>query len=455
MLARRRLKQEVGDQHSNKQLARCRPQVEELDIDQLRPAKTNPRVHSDRQIKLIKRSLKLFGFINPILVDVENNIVAGHGRAKAAKELGMTNVPVLRIEHLNEVEIRAYIIADNRLAEKAAWDRSLLAIELQGLTEIGFEIDAIGFEPAELDIVLDEAAEVVDANGPDDVVPTTEKSPVSKRGSLWICGNHRLLCGDARDGQDYERVLEGNKAGYVFADPPYNVPIAGHVSSLGHDEFAMASGEMSPEGFTAFLACVFRHMAAHSFDGSLHHICMDWRHIGEIITAGKKVFYELKNICVWCKTNAGMGSLYRSQHEFILVWLNGHGPHVNNVELGRHGRSRSNVWTYPGANSFRPGRNDELRIHPTVKPVALVADAIKDCSLRSALVLDPFAGSGTTLIAAEKTGRAARGIEIEPRYVDVAVRRWQAYTGKVAIQAETGLTFEQAEEADTRIRSGR
>ena len=454
MVKRRRLRQEVRDQPPQT-LARCSPRVEDLGINRLRPTKSNPRVHSDRQISLIKRSIQRFGFNNPILVDSANNIIAGHGRARAAQQLGMNTVPVLRIEHLNPDEIRAYIIADNRLAEKSGWDRALLAIELHGLSEIGFEIDAIGFEPAELDIVLEEADEAAGADGPDDIVPVTEKSPVSKPGSLWICGKHRLLCGDARDEQHYERILDGDKASFVFTDPPYNVKIAGHVSSRGHDEFAMASGEMSPEEFSAFLESVFRLMSTYSCGGSLHQVCMDWRHIEEIINAGKKVFHELKNICVWCKTNAGMGSLYRSQHEFILVWLNGTGTHVNNVELGRHGRSRSNVWTYPGVNTFRRGRNDELRMHPTVKPVALVADAIKDCSLRGAIVLDPFLGSGTTLIAAEKTGRKARCLEIEPRYVDVAVRRWQAYTGKPALQADTGLTFEQAEEAETRIRRGR
>jgi DNA modification methylase len=453
MVKRRRLRQEVQDQPPQT-LARCSPKVEDLGINRLRPTKSNPRVHSDRQISLIKRSIQRFGFNNPILVDSANNIIAGHGRARAAQQLGMNTVPVLRIEHLNPDEIRAYIIADNRLAEKSGWDRALLAIELQGLSEIGFEIDAIGFEPAELDIVLEEADEAAGADGPDDIVPVTEKSPVSKPGSLWICGKHRLLCGDARDEQHYARILDGDKASFVFTDPPYNVKIAGHVSSRGHDEFAMASGEMSPEEFSAFLESVFRLMSTYSCDGSLHQVCMDWRHIEEIIDAGKKVFHELKNICVWCKTNAGMGSLYRSQHEFILVWLNGTGTHVNNVELGRHGRSRSNVWTYPGVNTFRRGRNDELRMHPTVKPVALVADAIKDCSLRGAIVLDPFLGSGTTLIAAEKTGRKARCLEIEPRYVDVALRRWQAYTGKPALQADTGLTFEQAEEAETRICRG-
>jgi DNA modification methylase len=452
MVKRRRPRPEVNDEPPK--LARCSPQIEEFDIQQLRAAKKNPRVHSDRQIKLIKRSLERFGFINPILVDAEYRIIAGHGRAKAAEQLGLTTVPVLRIEHLSEDEIRAYVIADNRLAEKSGWDRSLLAIELQGLTEIGFEVEAIGFEPAEVDIILEEAAEAAESNGPEDTVPLVETAAVSTRGSLWTCGDHRLLCGDARKAQDYERILDGKRAAFVFTDPPYNVKIDGHVSGLGrhrHGEFAMASGEMSSEEFVIFLECIFRHLVANSLDGSLHQICMDWRHVGEIVTAGNKIFHDLKNICVWCKTNAGMGSLYRSQHEFILVWLNGRGAHINNIDLGRHGRSRSNVWTYPGVNTFRSGRDDELRMHPTVKPVALVADAIKDCSLRGAAVLDPFVGSGTTLIAAEKTGRKAYGIEIDPHYVDVAVRRWQAYTGRPAIQTDTGLTFEQVEEAGTRI----
>jgi DNA modification methylase len=412
-------------------------------------------VHTDRQIGLIKKSIQRFGFNNPILVDSENNIVAGHGRVKAAQQLGMDSVPVVRIEHLSPDEIRAYIIADNRLAEKSGWDRALLALELQGLSEIGFEIDAIGFEPAEFDIVLEEADEAAGADEPDDIVPAPEILRVSKPGSLWTCGNHRILCGDAREREHYRQVLGEDKASFVFTDPPYNVKISGHVSSRARDEFAMASGEMSSEEFCAFLECVFRQMVAHSCNGSIHQVCMDWRHIEEIIKAGKKVFNELKNLCVWCKTNAGMGSLYRSQHELVLVWQNGTAPHVNNVELGRHGRSRSNVWTYPGVNTFKRGRNDELRMHPTVKPVALVADAIKDCSLRGAIVLDPFLGSGSTLIAAEKTGRKTRGIEIDPRYVDVAVKRWQAYTGKPALQADTGMTFEEAEQAEACVRRGR
>ena len=234
--------------------------------------------------------------------------------------------------------------------------------------------------------------------------------------------------------------------------PPYNDAIR-NVSGLGkthHREFAMASGEMNSEQFSNFLEEIFRQLADHTSDGSLHHICMDWRHAWEMLTAGRTVYWALKNICVWSKTNGGMGSFYRSQHELIFVWQKGPGSHVNNIELGRHGRSRTNVWTYQGVNTFKQDREDELRMHPTVKPVALVADAIKDCTLHGALVLDSFGGSGTTMIAAEKTGRKARMIEIDPHYVDVAVRRWQAYTGKLAIHAESGRTFEEIEETQAR-----
>jgi DNA modification methylase len=263
---------------------------------------------------------------------------------------------------------------------------------------------------------------------------------------LWELGRHRLLCGDARDPLAYEALLEGEKAQFVFTDPPYNVAIDGNVGGLGrihHGNFAMGCGEMSEGEFAEFLATVMQRMAANSVDGSIHQICMDWRHLWEMMAAGRQTYSELKNVCVWAKTNAGMGTFYRSQHEFIFAWKSGSAPHTNTFELGQHGRSRSNLWTYAGVNTLKSGRLDELAMHPTVKPVALVADAIRDCSRRSDLVLDPFAGSGTTLIAAERTGRRARALEIDPGYVDIALRRWQSYTGKQAKLAATGEAFEE------------
>jgi DNA modification methylase len=395
--------------------------------------------------------MRRFGFTNPILVSDDYEFIAGHGRFEAAKLLGLAGVPVVRLSHLSEDERRAYVLADNRLAEKAGWDREILAIELQELIALNFEIDLIGFAMPEIDLILDEARESGEPAGPEDMHPEMLAGPaVSRPGDLWILGNHRLLCGDARSADDHTKVLDKATAQFVFTDPPYNVPIDGHVCGLGrirHRDFALGCGEMSEEAFTGFLTTVFRNLAAYSCDGSIHQICMDWRHIAEITAAGRAVYAELKNVCVWNKANAGIGSFYRSKHELVFVFKCGTAPHINNFELGQHGRTRSNVWDYAGVNSLRPGRLDELAMHPTVKPVALVVDAIKDCSNRNGIVLDPFAGSGTVLIAAERTGRKARALEIDPHYVDVAVSRWQTFTGKAAIHSETGQTFEDVAEA--------
>jgi DNA modification methylase len=424
--------------------------IVQLPIHSLRPYANNGRTHSKRQIKQIFESIKRFGFVNPVLIDESGQIIAGHGRVKAAEQLGLRRIPTIALEHLSEAEKRAYIIADNRLAEKAGWDREILAIELQGLIDLDFDVELTGFDMGEIDLILDEAAEAGEAHSqPEDDAPDVAPGPATTQVSdLWILGKHRLFCGDARDAHAYTTVLDGQLAEFACVDPPYNVRIEGNVSGLGrvkHRNFSMACGEMDERQFTDFLRAAFHLMATHTLNGAIHCIFMDWRHTFEMLTAGRAVYHELKNICVWHKTNAGMGSQYRSQHEFVFVWKKGSGPHVNNIELGRYGRSRSNVWSYAGVNTLRPGRLDELAMHPTVKPVALVADAIKDCSRRGGRVLDPFAGSGTTVIAAEKTGRQARAIEIDPYYCDVAIRRWQAYTGKNAVHADTGQFFEDHE----------
>ena len=426
-------------------------QIEYTPVRELRPHPNNARTHSKKQIWQIARSIEQFGFCNPVLVDDAKQIIAGHGRMEAAKLLGINAVPTWRLSHLSNADKRAYVLADNRLAEKAGWDRELLAIELQGLIELEVDIELTGFEIAEIDLILDEAREATSAaSGQEDTSPEPAAGPaVSQTGDLWLLGAHRLLCGDARDKAAYDNLLAGAKAEFVFTDPPYNVAIDGHVCGLGrirHREFAMGCGEMSEVEFTAFLTAVFALLAENSVEGSIHQICMDWRHIGEMLGAGRTVYSELKNLCVWNKTNAGMGSFYRSKHELVFVWKLGTAAHLNNFELGQHGRHRTNVWDYAGVNTMRAGRLDELAMHPTVKPVALVADAIKDCSRRGGLVLDPFCGSGTILIAAEHTGRKARALEIDPAYVDVAVRRWQAYTGKSAVLAGSGETFETTED---------
>ena len=446
-----------GETHSGSalpKLSRSTRQVENLPVSSLMPHSGNARTHSRKQVREIAESIERFGFTVPVLVDDQNQIIAGHGRVEAAKRLGWTEVPTLRLSHLSPAEKRAYIIADNRLAEKAGWDREILAIELQGLIDLNFEVELTGFSMGEIDIILSDADEARgESTGAEDKIPDPTAGPaVSRLGDLWELGQHRLLCGDARDDGAYGRLLDGDKAEIVFTDPPYNVPIDGHVCGLGnirHRDFAMASGEMTSKEFTTFLTSVFGRLAVHAIDGAIHFICIDWRHIAEMMAAGNEVYTELKNLCVWTKTNAGMGSFYRSKHELVFAWKSGTAAHINNVELGQHGRNRTNVWEYAGITSMRRGRLEELAMHPTVKPVALVADAIKDCSRRHGIVLDPFAGSGTILVAAERTGRRARALEIDPVFVDVAIRRWQCFTGKSATLADTTRTFEAIEQERT------
>jgi DNA modification methylase len=416
----------------------------------LKPRATNPRTHSKKQITQIANAIRRFGFTNPVLVDDTNGIVAGHGRVEAAKAVGLDQVPTVRLSAMSEAEIRAYVIADNRLAENAGWDRALLGLELQYLTEleIDFDVTDTGFELPEIDILIGELSLAANDNDPADAAVDVAAGPaISRPGDVWQIGNHRLICGDSTRPETYQQLLGDARAQMVFTDPPYNVPISGHVGGLGaiqHREFAMASGEMSKAEFTAFLQSVFSHLATFSVDGAIHFQCMDWRHVPEILAAGTAAYTDLKNICVWAKNNGGMGSLYRSQHEFVFVFKSGTAPHINNVELGRHGRYRTNVWSYAGVNSFGGDRAD-LSLHPTVKPVAMVADAIRDCSHRKGIVLDAFVGSGTTLIAAEKTGRRGYGVEIDPLYCDVTIRRLGSVCGLDAVLEGTGQPFAEVE----------
>lgn len=415
-------------------------------VSALMPRLGNARTHSAKQLRQIADSIRQFGFTNPVLVDAENVIIAGHGRVAAAQAIGLETVPTVCLDGLSAAEIRAYVIADNRLAETAGWDREILAIELQNLAELDldFDVTITGFEMAEIDVLIGDLDAEPDAD-PADAVPAINGPAVTWPGDLWQIGPHRLICADATEDQSLVRLLGGERAQLVFTDPPYNVKIDGHVSGLGsakHREFAVASGEMSEAEFTAFLAKIFANLTTHAVDGAIHFVCMDWRHVGEVLAAARGIYADLKNICVWAKSNGGMGSLYRSQHEFVFVFKSGTAPHINNVELGKHGRYRTNVWAYAGTNAFGRTRADDLAMHPTVKPVALVADAILDCSRRKGLVLDAFAGSGTTLVAAHKTGRRGYGIELDPLYCDLIVRRLQALTGLAAIDASTGRTFD-------------
>lgn len=423
-------------------------------IDQLKIDLQNPRAHSPRQIQQIAASVKAFGFNVPVLIDANLKVVAGHGRLAACRALGWTEVPTICLEHLTEAQARAFMIADNRLTEIAVWDDKLLAEQLQmlGSLDLGFSIEATGFDTPEIDVRIEalnpRAANEVDPA--DNVPPQTNQTKVSKLGDLWVLGRHRVACRNALDSASYADFMQGERATLVFTDPPYNVKIEGHASGLGivrHKDFAMAAGEMSREEFARFLLDFASLAVRHSEDVAIHFICMDWRHIGEMMLVARKVYSEIKNLCVWVKHNAGMGSFYRSQHELIFVLKHGRGRHRNNIELGKHGRHRSNVWSYRGINDFGRGTDEGklLALHPTVKPVALVADAILDCSARGDIVLDPFLGSGTTVIAAERTGRRCYGLEIDPTYVDTIIRRWQAFTGDEARLAGTSLTFNHIE----------
>jgi DNA modification methylase len=435
----------TGGRISNKCISNLNVQYQP--IDRLVPFSNNARSHSKHQIRQIAASIEQFGFTNPVLIDQKNTIIAGHGRVAAATLLGMQNVPTIRLEGLNEDEIRAYILADNRIAEKAGWDKSILAIELQHLLDVDldFDVTITGFEIPEIDLIFAETAQKPEQ---EDVVEISGTSQtVTQPGDLWLLGKHRLVCGNSLEAETFKALMNNRKAEAVFVDPPYNVRIEGNVSGQGlvkHGDFAMACGEMDQVEFAAFLLRSLTLLSRHSSRGSIHFVCMDWRHAGELIEAGKQTYQALFNLCVWVKDNGGQGSFYRSRHELVFVFKNGKGNHRNNVMLGQFGRYRTNVWEYPSAISFSK-QSDEgnlLSSHPTVKPVALVADAILDCSKRGDLVLDSFLGSGTTLIAAERVGRTCYGIEIDPNYVDVAVRRWQRHTGDSAIHEGSGKRFD-------------
>jgi hypothetical protein len=393
-----------------------------------------------------------FGFNNPVVIDEASHVICGHGRLAAARELGLVEVPTVQVGHLSESQKTAFSIADNKISELSQFDSILLADQLRALSlDVNFDLETTGFPVAEIDFLLEGSNLQADQRSdPADILPELPSNdPVSRSGDLWQLGRHRLFCGSALDSSAFAWLMDGELATAVITDPPFNVRVDGHVSGLGvqkHREFAMASGEMTGAEFQAFLTRVAGLLARYSIDGSLHYIFTDWRHLADLLPAGTQNYTELKNLCVWSKHNAGMGSFYRSQHELVLVYKHGRAAHRNNVQLGRFGRSRSNIWNYPSANNF--GRNhgedgELLKLHPTVKPVAMIADAIMDCTARGELVLDSFLGSGTCLIAAEKVGRRCYGMEIDPLYTDLTIRRWQNYGGDKARHVSTGQTFDE------------
>jgi 16S rRNA G966 N2-methylase RsmD len=425
-------------------------QLTYLSPDALEADPRNARKHSQKQIEKIAASIRSFGFNTPVLIDASLKLIAGHGRLEAAKLLGLKRIPSVSIEHLNEKQKRAFMLADNRIAELSSWDEEALALELEELTlaDEPFEITDTGFDMGRIDTLIAERNKPENEEDADDLpVDLGRIEAVSRPGDVWLMGKHRLFVGNALEQESYQALLDGEKAQMVFCDPPFNVPIRGHVSGLGkasHGEFVMASGEMSDAEFLVFLRSSCERLIANSADGSIHFLCMDWRGLQTLLEAGR-AYSELKNICCWVKSAGGMGSLYRSQHELIAVFKHGKARHINNVELGKHGRSRSNVWQLPGMNSFQKGRDEALAMHPTVKPVALIADAMLDCSNRGDLILDAFGGSGTTAIAAERSGRRAAIMELDPHYADVTLRRFCDATGIEPVNAATGKVVRRLE----------
>jgi len=423
-------------------------------VEELKLNPENARVHSEKQIMQIARSLETFGPIIPVVIDKNSTVIAGNGRIQAARLIGLKEFPTTCADHLTEAQAKAFAIADNRLTDNSVWDERLLGEQLKALSEVelDFSLEVTGFETTEIDLIIEGAQPAMEGeDDPDDALPKSSGPRVSQPGDLWLLGRHRILCANSLDGRSYSVLMAGHRADMVFTDPPYNIKIAGHAGGLGviqHQNFKMASGEMTESQFTDFLAQAFTCMASHSAEGSLHFSFMDWRHMRELLAAGNQVYSELKNLCIWNKGSGGMGSLYRSAHELVFVFKNGKDKHRNNVQLGQFGRYRTNVWNYPGVNSFAR-KGDEgnlLELHPTVKPTNLVSDAIMDVSARGDIVLDPFLGSGTTVIAAERTGRVCYGMELDPQYVDTAIRRWQSLTGLSATHGTSNRNFNELEE---------
>jgi DNA modification methylase len=422
-----------------------------LPIELIKPNPHNARTHSKKQIAQIAASIEANGYGASVLVDENYNLIAGHGRLFGMKHLGRTEIPATILEGLKPFQKRALALADNRIALDAGWDTEILAIELSEIEPLlqseGLDITVTGFSHAE----VDELHVNFDGPPPDpaDKVRSSwiSNDPVSKPGYLWQLGSSRLLCGDALSEADHHHLLGGEQAAMACHDVPYNVRIADVVGRgrTSHAEFAMASGEMSRSEYMSFLSLALTNTRRFSKDGAVAFIFTDWRHVDQLIGVGRDILGELINLICWVKSNPGMGSFYRSEHELITVFRVGQKAPLNNIELGRHGRSRSNVWRYPGANQSGAGRQ-LLKHHPTPKPIALIADAIKDCTRRGDIVLDCFVGSGATIMAAEKVGRRAFAMEIAPKFVDLSVRRWQDHTGKDAVHTESGRTFDQCAE---------
>jgi DNA modification methylase len=409
-------------------------------LEDLRSAARKVRKLDPAHVRDVAAVMSELGFCVPVLIGKNNIVIDGEVRLEAARLLRLGRAPCIRIEHLTDEEQRLLRLAANRLGEKGEWNLDELKIEFQELIFKDAPIEVSGFTPDEIDqILIGDEAEVVE-QGP--LEPEGAALAIARVGDVFELGPHRIICGDAADPAILRLLMHGDPAArLVLTDEPYNVPIAGHVTGGDHREFAMASGEMTPEQFLAFNVAWIEAAASYLCDGGVFGTFIDWRGLPAVNAASFRLDLERLNLIVWAKTNAGMGSLYRSQHELLPLFKKGSAPHVNNVELGKRGRWRSNVWTYPGASSLGSDARRGLKDHPTVKPTAMLQDALLDLTNRGDMVIDPFLGSGSTLIAADKTGRVCRGVELDPLYVDVIVRRYEAATGGPALLDGTGETF--------------
>lgn len=406
----------------------------------------NAKKHSDAQIQKIANSIKEFGFNNPILIDESGEIIAGHGRFSAATLMGLETVPVIVLSHLTDAQKKAYRIADNKISETGGgWNEELLIQELKDLElDDNLDIQMTGFTTIEVDTMLNgkTGKGVTEKENIAPFVPDDEI--VSKVGDLWQIGKHRLLCGSSLEESNFYRLMDGKLADIISQDPPFNIP-AKTIGSSGktkHNDFQMAAGEMTPAEFTQFLKDNFSLCSKYAKKTALSYQWMDYRHCREMLDAGETSFGRLVNICVWIKPTGGMGKLYRSQHEFCFVFSNGDNHYIDNVELGKHGRYRTNCWHYGSVGGFGVHKSD-LVLHPTVKPYEAIKDLLLDASPRNGIVLDSFIGSGTSFVAAEKAKRICYGIELEPKYCDTAIRRMQNLFGIDAIHVDSGRTYSE------------
>ena len=432
---------------SGSNVAAIHPKCEQVSLADLKPAARRIRAHSADKLARLERSLLKGGLISPVIINEAGVIVDGHARIAVAQRLGWAEISAIRVKHLSDEDLRLYAIAANRMPADATIDLDALRLELEEieLSLPRIDLTLSGYSMPEVDSMRGtfRAAQLTDLVDDVPALPNAG-SAVSVVGDMWKLKDHFLLCGDSTDPMVLARLMGGDCADQINTDPPYNVVIDGHVSGMGkvrHREFAMACGEMSKPQFRDFLTLALTASAAHLADGGLAYVFMDHAHLGELLEAGDQVFTERKAICVWDKGTGGMGSLYRNAHELVTVFKKGTAKHVNNVQLGKHGRNRTTIWRYPGIVKQGKGRAKALSLHPTVKPVAMIADAILDSSPRAGIILDPFGGSGTTLIAAEVTSRRARLIELDPLYVDTIIERFEILSGAEAIHAETGMSF--------------